>query len=192
MRGFSTTLLTREGEFPDRIGAGTELTGPVEIEAVGSPNRGGLYDAFWDYRFINIFKNGLRFIGTTDLPRGVRFEGAEGWLFVPLPGPKLEASNHELLGDFEKWKQADGRLHRLALGRSPGHYRDFLDAVKTRRAPVAPAEVGHRTASICHLNNLGIRLGRKLVWDPDRERFPGDAEANALIWPAMRPPWILG
>jgi hypothetical protein len=55
---------------------------------------------------------------------------------------------------------------------------------------LAQAEYGHRTASVCHLNNIAMRLGRKLTWDPATERF-GDDEANKLITPVMRPPWRL-
>jgi len=63
--------------------------------------------------------------------------------------------------------------------------------VKSRKQPVASAEIGHRTASLCHLNNIGLRLGRPLKWDPKKERFIGDAEANDIIAPKMRAPWRL-
>jgi hypothetical protein len=71
------------------------------------------------------------------------------------------------------------------------HPRNFLDSVRSRKPPVAPAEVGHRTASICHLNNIAMRVGRKLKWDPQKEQFMGDDEANSLITPTMRAPWSL-
>jgi hypothetical protein len=56
---------------------------------------------------------------------------------------------------------------------------------------VATAEIGHRTASVCHLNNIAMRLGRKLKWDPVKEQFADDSEANSLITPKMRAPWKL-
>ena len=80
----------------------------------------------------------------------------------------------------------------MSLGRSRGHQRDFIEACRDPKKPVfAPAEVGHRTASICHLNNIAMRLGRKLKWDPKKEQFLDDAEANALLTPKMREPWKL-
>jgi predicted dehydrogenase len=189
------------GEMTDRgahvidlaqLGAGTDVTGPVEIAATGVRNKGGLYDAFWEYKFINTFKSGLKFIGTTDEPRGVRFEGSDGWIFIHVHGAKLEAGDPDLLKGLAEWKQSGGTTHRIRLGRSPGHYSNFLDSVKSRQQPVAHVEAGHRTASLCHLNNIGMKLGRKLRWDPVNECFPGDDEANRCVMPAMRPPWRLG
>lgn len=89
---------------------------------------------------------------------------------------------------------------RLALGLKPGdvrlgnstnHQRDFLDAVKSREDPSAPVEVGHRSATVCHLGNIALRLQAKLVWDPHREVFTGSrsAEANVLTRREWRAPW---
>jgi hypothetical protein len=67
----------------------------------------------------------------------------------------------------------------------------LIEAIKTGRDTVATAEIGHRTASVCHLNNIAMRLGRKLKWDPAKEQFLDDSEANSLITPIMRAPWKL-
>ena len=80
---------------------------------------------------------------------------------------------------------------KVRLGRTPHHIRNFLDGVKSRKAPFATAEIGHHTATICHLNNIAMLLGRKLKFDPVRERFVGDDQANRLITPTMRAPWKL-
>ena len=69
--------------------------------------------------------------------------------------------------------------------------RDFLNAVKTRGTTLEDAEVGHRTASLGHWRGA-IQFGRKLKWDPDKERFPGDGEANKMLsLPPGRSPWGL-
>lgn len=66
------------------------------------------------------------------------------------------------------------------------HIRNFLDSVKTRQEPIEPVEVGHRTASVCHLWNVAIqRMGKKLEWDPEEERFTNDEAANSML---SRPP----
>lgn len=190
------------GEMTDRgahvidlaqLGAGTDDTGPTEIEASGVRDKGGLYDVFWDYNFTNTFANGVKMIGSTQEPRGVRFEGADGWIFIHVHGARLEASDPDKSGlkDLDEWKKQNGKLHPIQLGRSPGHLKNFLDSVRSRQQPVAHAEVGHRTASLCHLNNIAMLLGRPLKWDPKAEKFPGDDEANALITPKMRSPWKL-
>lgn len=61
-----------------------------------------------------------------------------------------------------------------------------MKCVKTRTAPICPAEVGHRSASMCHLGVIAIRLGRKLQWDAAKEQFVGDAEANKWVAREMR------
>ena len=73
----------------------------------------------------------------------------------------------------------------------PDHVRNFLNAVKARKDPIAPVEIGHRTASLCHLGNIAIRLMRKLQWDPEKEQFVGDAEANSMLARPLRAPWHL-
>jgi len=182
-----------------QLGLGTDDTGPVEIEARGQATTGGLYNAFFNFNFTNRFANGVTMIGSSEEPRGLRFEGADGWLFIHVHGAKLEASDPSILADLEKWKATNGEIHKLRLGRSvcndqPAHIkhpRNFLDSVRTRRPTVAPAEVGHRTASICHLNNIAMLTGRKLKWDPIHEKVTNDAEAQKLCTPVMRNPWSL-
>jgi hypothetical protein len=56
---------------------------------------------------------------------------------------------------------------------------------------MATAEIGHRTATVCHLNNIAMILGRALKWDPKAEKVVGDDQANALLTPKMREPWTL-
>jgi predicted dehydrogenase len=181
------------GEMTDRgahvidlaqLGAGTDLTGPVEVEAEGVRQKDCLYDCFWDYTFTNTFAGGLKMIGSTAGPRGLKLEGSDGWVFIHVHGAKLEASDPELL----KLKADD---FKVKLGRTTSHVRNFLDCVKSRGTPFATAEVGHRTASICHLNNIAMALGRKLKWDPKKEQFVEDAAANKLLTPRMRAPWKL-
>jgi predicted dehydrogenase len=182
------------GEMTDRgahvidlaqLGGGFDDTGPVEIEATGTRNNDSLYDAFWDYNFTNKFANGVTMYGQSKGPRGVKFEGDAGWIFIHVHGAMLEASDPKLL------ENRDTKDFKVQLGRSPGHQRNLLDAIKTGKEPVATAEIGHRTASVCHLNNIAMLLGRKLKWDPAKEQFADDSEANSLVTPKMRSPWKL-
>jgi len=181
------------GEMTDRgahvidlaqLGAGTDDTGPVEFEARGTVTANSLYDAYWDYQFENTFASGVKMIGGTEGPRGVKFEGTEGWIMIHVHGCRLEAEPASLLQEMIP-------ENGIQLGRSPGHHRNFIDCVKSRQATIATAEIGHRTATICHLNNLAMRLGRKLRWNPQTEQVLDDAEANRLLAPTMRAPWSL-
>ena len=71
------------------------------------------------------------------------------------------------------------------------HTEDFLDAVRTRRKPNADVETGCRSVTVCHLGNIAYWLRRPLKWDPQKEQFIGDEEANRHFWRPMREPWRL-
>ncbi|MGC9327082.1 MAG: Gfo/Idh/MocA family protein, partial [Candidatus Hinthialibacter sp.] len=61
------------------------------------------------------------------------------------------------------------------------HFRNFFECIRTRQRPNADVEIGHRSTTVCHLVNICRDLGRKLKWDPDKEQFIGDEEANQMI-----------
>jgi predicted dehydrogenase len=69
------------------------------------------------------------------------------------------------------------------------HVRNFLDCVKSREAPAADVEGGHRSVTSCHLANIAMKLKRTVRWDPDKEDAVGDAEASALLTKHYRSPW---
>ena len=67
----------------------------------------------------------------------------------------------------------------------------FADAVKTRGQAGGHAEAAHRCAAMLHLANIAIRIGRKIKYDPVKEKIIGDPEANRLVNPPTRAPWHL-
>ena len=79
----------------------------------------------------------------------------------------------------------------IRLYRSDNHLQNWLDCMRSRQRPVADVEIGHRTATICHLINIARELGRPLRWDPEKEEFLDDPEANALLDRPRRPPYLL-
>jgi hypothetical protein len=139
-------------------------------------------ESFWnvllDFEVQYKFANGVRVIYRTGKPY-VRFEGSEGWIYTEYP-KTIEASSKALL---------ETPLPRDAT-RFPfkSDKQDFIDAVRTRGQTLEDAEVGHRTTSLCHLGHIAIRLGRKLEWDPVRERFPRDEAANRFVRKPIRSP----
>ena len=110
--------------------------------------------------------------------------GTDGWVFIHIHGGKLEAHPPSLLNETIGENE-------FPLGRSPGHHRNFLDAVKSRQHPMASAEVGHRTATICLLNNIPMLTGLKLKWDPDKGLITNNSLVNKLLAPTMRELWRL-
>lgn len=162
---------------------GNDESGPVLYEAEGQRNNHSIFDAFMEFRFINAYPSGLEIHGSNKGPRGIGFEGKDGKLFVHIHGGKLIADPVNLLADTSKLD--------FSIGKSPGHHRNFLDCVRSRNQPIANHEAGHRSATICHINNLSMRLGRALVWNPNSEQFVDDDEANNLIMPIMREPYTI-
>jgi myo-inositol 2-dehydrogenase / D-chiro-inositol 1-dehydrogenase len=163
----------------------TERTGPVEIEGVGNHWDDGLYDTVKDYDVTYRYANGVLMTCKPGNP-SIKFIGTDGWLGnTGWCGP-LQASSETILNS--KIGPDETRLYTNPAG----EHRDFLDCVRTRKDPYFPVDIGHRVATVCHLANIAIRLGRKLRWDPVNEVFPDDAEANALrqVRP-MRSPWTL-
>ena len=79
----------------------------------------------------------------------------------------------------------------MTLARSRDHWDDWLRAIRTRGRPICDVDIGHRSATVCHLGNIAIQLGRKLQWDPAAERFVADDAADRLLSRPMRSPWSL-
>jgi hypothetical protein len=72
---------------------------------------------------------------------------------------------------------------------SNDHMGNFFECVQARKQPICNAEIGHRSASICHLGFIAMRLSRELKWDPQAESFVNDAESNGWLTREMRSPW---
>ncbi|MCC6143402.1 MAG: gfo/Idh/MocA family oxidoreductase, partial [Candidatus Hydrogenedentes bacterium] len=164
-----------------QLGNGTDDTGPISVEGEGDFAADGLFNTAMSYRFAYEYANGVKMICESKPPRGIKFEGDEGWVFIHIHGGHLEAEPASLLQEVIGPEE-------LHLGRSPGHHQDFINAVKSRGLPMAPVMVGHRTASMCHMANIAMLLGRKLRWNPTTEQFD-DAEANRMLLKSMRSPW---
>ena len=78
----------------------------------------------------------------------------------------------------------------IRLPVSTQHQQNLLDCVRTRKQTVCPIDVAVRSDTICLISHIAVRLGRKLKWDPEKEKADA-AEVNALLAPRMRPPWHL-
>jgi hypothetical protein len=166
-------------------GNGTDDTGPIELEGTGViPGEGYLNNTAIHWHTEYLYANGVRliFADTTQIPYGIRFEGDSGWVHVDRS--RITAEPASLL----RTPLGPGDV-RLEVSR--GHSANFIDCVRTRRQPICNVDVGHHTYVVCNLSDIAIRLGRKLRWDPRREVFPDDDEANRMLGRAMREPWRL-
>jgi len=177
-------------------GMGTEFTGPVEIEAQAEFPKSGLWDVHGKYKILARYANGVTMEVRDDLPNGVRFAGTEGWIFVTRGSPvtssdpgsqdpkakSLDASDPKILDS----RIAPDEIH---LYESPEQHLNWLECIRNRREPIGPVEVGHRSCSACLISHIAMKLQRKLSWDPRKERFVNDDEANRMLSRPQRRPY---
>ncbi|HRT58956.1 MAG TPA: Gfo/Idh/MocA family oxidoreductase [Candidatus Paceibacterota bacterium] len=164
--------------------------------AIGAANTAGIH-----YSYVNNetgdgmvirFANGINMV----LSRGdkwwhgscgVRFEGTEGWVSVADGYKRPEVSSPALLADSSKLVND----YMARTQRPMSHVRDFFNCIKSRRPTVSNPEMMHFSMSTVHAANICMWLKRDMRYDPDREEFIGDPEANRLRARAMREPWII-
>jgi hypothetical protein len=117
----------------------------------------------------------------------MRFDGPEGWVSAADGYSKPEVSSPVLLADFSKIVHD----YMARTQRPMNHVRNFFDCVKSRRQTVANPTVMYRSMSTVHAANICMWLKRDLKYDPVKEEFVNDVEANRLRSRAMREPWII-
>jgi len=163
-------------------GNGSDDTGPVEIEGKAEYPDRGLFDVHTTFHAEALYANGVRLVMETGDPPGVRFEGDKGWIFVTRE--EITASDPAIL-------KQEAREGEVRLYQSGNHMKNFLECMRSRKDPAAPVEVGHRSNTICLLAHIAMKLGRKLRWDPQAERFIDDDEANGRLDYRHRTPWTI-
>jgi predicted dehydrogenase len=167
-------------------------TGPVSVEGKQLVEMiPGGYTAASEYEVTYTYANGVvhscrsttatEWNGAVKDPKGqqhgIKFIGTDGWIWVTREA--IDASKREILTDPLP-------ANAVRVYTSNNHMANFLECVKSRKAPICPAGVGHRSATIAHLGTTAIRLGRKLAWDPVKEDFVDDAEARRFVAREMR------
>ncbi len=156
-------------------GLGMDGSGPVEIVPPREPN------AVKGLKMI--YANGVEMIHE-DFCRGyaVRFIGSEG---------SLDVSRSFLDSDPENIVTATLKEGDVRLYKSENHHLDWINSIKEDKKPICDVEIGHRSSSVCHLANIGYELRRALRWDPEKEEFIGDAEANFKRSKFYRKPYLV-
>lgn len=184
IQDYSDSMITNWGTHLIDIaqwGNNTERTGPVEIEGHGEFPRNSLWDVLQRFDVRYRYANGVELFYTMGRP-WVRFEGTDGWI------------------EAQWWKYIDAHpksILKSVIGQDEIHLpsldekADFIQAIKKRSETLEPAEVGHRTTSVCQLGLISCQLGQKLRWDPHTERFTNNDTANRMLNRPMRSPWHL-
>jgi len=186
---FSGGQMTDWGAHHDDIaqwGNGTELSGPVEVQGKSLVEMiPGGFETASEYEVHYRYANGVRMTVTDGqrAPNGVKFIGPDGWIFVDRG--HIEASKPELLSE-----PLPGNAVRLY--QSDDHMRNFFDCVRSRKAPIAECEIGHRSVTVAHIGVISMRMGGlKLGWDPKHQKFTGEhaKDANKWLVREMRKPY---
>jgi len=160
-------------------GHNSETTGPVEFEGTAVWPAGGFANVPLSVNVEARYADGVRLLMKNG-SKGVRFEGAEGWIHIS-DGGGITAGPKSILSARS--------IPRVSWAFMAGHVRNFLEGVKSRKRTASHPELAHRAHTIAHCGNLCLRLGRKLRWNPEAERFVDDDQANRMIRRAPRPPW---
>lgn len=166
-------------------GLGMDESGPVSVEGTAQFHPEHWYEVTMACRLVNTYANGVKLIvgqGQKDIKGAVTFIGEKGKIFVDRG--KISSDPGDLLK--EPLTESDVHLYK-----SPNHHANFLECIKTRKLPICDVEIGHRSATVCHLNNIVARIGRKILWDAAKETIVGDAEAAAMLSRPYRQPWKL-
>jgi predicted dehydrogenase len=180
-------------------GMDTEFTGPIEISGTAEFPKSGLWDVHGPFKTEGLYANGVRMVVSGEFPNGIRFEGANGWIFVSRGNERVTGSDPVAkLKDEQALSASDPKILTSTIGpdeihlyESKDHHGNWLECVRSRKTPIAPVEIAHRSCSACLLHHIAMKTKRKLYWDPVHERFKNDDEANAMLSRPQRWPYAL-
>ena len=179
-------------------GMGADFSGPVEIDGQADtlPNDPLSYNVPPKFKVKMLYAGDVELLFECEGRAGVMFEGDGGRLFVnrgtvsgkpgeeladnPLPAEKYKLYAHDNLSRPPRSGKLDAIIN---------HMGNFFDCVKSRQTPISDVVSQHRSVSACHLGNISVRLRRKLRWDPAKEQFVGDDEANRWLKRPQRKPY---
>jgi predicted dehydrogenase len=177
----------------------TEYAGPVQVEGWGEFPTHGLWNVHGRFKTEGLYANGVRMRISGDYPNGIKFYGTTGWIFVSRGNEAVTKSDPVAkLKDATALASSDPQIITSAIGPDEIHlyeskeqHRNWLECVRSRRQPISPVEMGHRACSTCLLHHIAMKTKRKLRWDPGRERFENDAEANGMLSRPQRSPYAI-
>jgi hypothetical protein len=182
-RDFSGGEMTNWGAHHFDIaqwGLGMDESGPVEI----IPPDGKEFKVL-TYRYANgvvMTRDPEKLQREAGVDNGLLFTGTKGkvavWRYVVRTWP-------------EHLVQQQIKPNEIHLHECDNHHTDFLNAVRSRGRPGSNIDIGCRSITVCHLGNIAYELGRPLRWDPAKEEFVNDVEANRLRFRQMRSPWMV-
>jgi len=185
-------------------GMDTEHTGPVEVWGSAefphyTDEKPGLWDVHGSFKTYARYANGVEMTISGDFENGIKFYGDKGWIFVCRDGMSTPtASAHDKPVKIDPLRASDPKILTSVIGPNEVHlytsdeqHGNWLDCIHSRKAPTAPAEIGHRACSTCLIHHIAMKTKRRLHWDPKAEHFLNDEEANRMLSRPQRHPYEL-
>lgn len=168
---------------------GAELAGPTAIEGKATFMQDDVWTVHQQYHIEMMYPNGVQVILDDKFENGLRFESDSGWIFCARGSERVTASDPNAPADAPgkgPFRVSDPKLQApLEKGEkvwmpSPNHYLNWLESIAANRDPIAPVDQAVKSVQTCSAAWIGMKLGRKLKWDANKEAFVGDEQANAL------------
>lgn len=180
-------------------GMGMERSGPVEVWGHADFPKSGLWNVHGIFKTEALYGNGVKMVVSNELPNGIKFEGSEGWIFVTRGNYQATASDPVPNGDGTKPLDAsDPKIIKSVIGPnefhfmvSKEHHLNWLESIRDKTPNIAPVEEAHRSCSTCLVHHIAMKLDRKVYWDPTKEKFNNDEEANKMLSRPQRKPYNL-
>ena len=171
------------------LGMGMERSGPVEVWGHAEFPKKGLWDVHGIFKTEALYANGVNMIVTNEIANGIKFEGSEGWIFVSRGDYQVTGSDPGAAStQAKKLDASDPKIMTSVIGPnefhfpvSTDHHGNWLEAIRDNKEPIAPAEEAHRSCSACLIHHIAMKLDRKVYWDPKKEKFKNDDQANAML-----------
>ena len=178
-------------------GMGMERSGPVEVWGHADFPKKGLWNVHGIFKTEALYANGVKMVVSNELPNGIKYEGSEGWIFVTRGNYQATASDPVSNSDGTKPLDAsDQKIIKSVIGPnefhfmvSKDHHGNWLESIRDKKPNIAPVEEAHRSCSTCLVHHIVMKLDRKVYWDPAKERFKDDIEANKMLSRPQRSPY---
>lgn len=175
-------------------GMGMELDGPSRIEGKGEFPTNKIWNVHGAYHVELAYPGGVKMTVSDKFENGIKFIGDEGWIFVcrdtgTSPTASLTAAVEVKYLVASDPKLLDPAGVSVQFPHSVSHHKNWLECVKSRATPLAPAPIAHHANTACILSWIAMKLGRPLNWDVKAERFVNDDAANALLSRPERAPY---
>jgi hypothetical protein len=176
-----------------------EHSGPLEVWGHADFPKSGLWDVHGIFKTEALYANGVKMIVSNEIPNGIKFEGTKGWIFVSRGDYQVTSSDPSgATTQAKKLDASDPKIIQSVIGPnefhfpvSKEHHGNWLEGIRDNKAPIAPVEEAHRACSTCLVHHIAMKLGRKVYWDPVKEQFKNDDQANAMLSRPQRKPYVL-